>query len=120
MTLKEKHFEELTDAAARDVYERLESACAKRDGAADDCSLMLIMDYCRNEQLKGLLVKDIEARGLGREVKNYRQNYYKPNESITQLKNVIEQQRKLLNELKLTPSSRKVDETPVEDELSRF
>ena len=120
MTLKEKHFEEITDAGAREIYERLEAACVKRDGAADDCSLMLIADYCRNEQLKRMLTEDIAARGLGHEVKNYRQSYYKPNESIAQLKNVIEQQRRLLNELRLTPASRKTDVAALEDELSEF
>lgn len=120
MNLKQIHLEEITDSLARDAYGRLESAVLKRDGAVDDCSYMLIADYCRNEQLKQLLTKDINERGLGREVKNYRQSYYKPNESIAQLKNVIEQQRRLLNELKLTPASRKAETAALSDELSEF
>jgi len=120
MSIKEKHFETITEPTARDAYERLESAVMRRDGAVDDCSYMLIADYCRNEQLKQLLLSDIDARGLGREIKNYRQSYYKPNESISQLKGVIEQQRRILGELKLTPASRKAENVAIDDELSQF
>ena len=119
-SLKERHFEFITSENARDVYERLAAACEKRPGGCDDACLLLIADYCRNEQLKEMLLKDVQDRGLGREVKNYRQQYFKPNESVAHLRSVIEQQRKLLSELKLTPASNKAEQLSITDELSEF
>ena len=118
--LKDRHFEFITSDNARDIYERLAAACEKRAGECDDAAQLLIADYCRNEQLKEMLLSDIQARGLGREVNNYRQKYYKPNESVAHLRSVIEQQRKLLSELKLTPASNKAEQVTINDELQEF
>ena len=118
--LKDRHFDFITSENSRDVYERLAAACEKRPGGCDDACLLLIADYCRNEQLKKMLLSDIQARGLGREVNNYRQKYYKPNESVAHLRAVIEQQRKLLNELRLTPASNKAEQVTINDELQDF
>ncbi len=120
MSLKERHLQELSSENAKDIYARLYAAVERRDGEVSDGCLMLIMDYCRIEQLKELLNQDIAERGLGREVHNYRQTFYRENESVGKLHKCIDQQRKLLGDLKLTPASRKDAEAPLDDELSRF
>lgn len=121
MTLKERHLAELKSENAKDIYARLLAAVESRDGQASDSCLMLIMDFCRIEQLKELLNADIAQRGLGSQVHNYRQTFYRENESVAKLHKCIDQQRKLLGDLKLTPASRKDADAPIGgDELADF
>lgn len=120
MTLKKQHRLEITSERAWDAYTRLEKAVCARAGTVDDPARLLIADYARYEALKEILLADISDRGLGREVNNYRQKYYKPNESIKELRSVTEQQRKLLNELRLTPASRKEEQIRLDDGFSEF
>ena len=119
-SLRDAHMAELTSARARDLYERLERACAVRDGACDDACLTLIADAARGEQIKEMLLKDIAERGLGSTFKNYRQSYYKPNESVKEVRAVMDQQRRILKELRLTPASRNADSAIVDDGFSDF
>lgn len=121
--LATQHLEQLAEERSRDAYRRLVSACEAREGGADDAQLMLIADYARLEQLKQMLVADIDKRGLGAEYWNSKQRYYKRNESIGDLKNAIQQQSAILKALKLTPEARKLDVSPVDvagDELDAF
>jgi len=121
--LAERHLEEIAEARSRDAYMRLVRACESRPGGVDDAMLMLIADYARLENLKQLLIADINTRGLGREYFNSKQKYYKRNESIGDLKNAITQQAQLLKALKLTPEARKLDVAGVDiagDELNDF
>ena len=57
--LKDRHFGFITSENARDIYERLAAACEKRAGGCDDACLLLIADYCRNEQLKEMLQRKL-------------------------------------------------------------
>lgn len=120
MTLKEMHFAEITSERARALYEKLEAACAARDGACDEATLTLIADAARAEQMKELLQSDIRERGIGKEYSNYRQHYYRPNESVKELRAVMDQQRRILKELRLTPASRNAESVSLDDGFSDF
>lgn len=119
-SLKASHLEEIVSPRARDLYERLERACLARDGLCDDACLTLIADAARGEQIKEMLLKDIAERGLGSTYKNYRQSYYKPNESVKEIRAVMDQQRRILKELRLTPASRNADSVTVDDGFGDF
>lgn len=120
MTLKEAHFAEIQSERARALYEKLEAICTERDGGCDEATLTLIADVARNEQLKELLQKDIAERGIGGMFRNYRQTYYKPNESVKELRAVMDQQRRILKELRLTPASRGAEDAPLDDGFGDF
>ena len=72
------------------------------------------------EQIKQMLMDDIAQRGLGQERRNGRQMYWAENKSPAQLRAYMEQQRKHLGELKLTPGKRGAAEVPVDDEFDSF
>lgn len=119
--LKEKHFEALKDEKVRGVYLMLCASCDQRDGGMTDADQMLVADYARAEQIKQMAIADIAERGLGEERENGRQSYYCENKSVGILRSYTEQQRKLLAELKLTPSSRKASTVQVSaDEFDEF
>lgn len=101
------HYESITDPKAQMMYQQLCCACEQRDGGMTDAQQMLIGDFARAEQVKQMLIADIAKRGLGWEKKNGRQTYYQKNDSVPQLRAFAEQQRKILNELRLTPNSQK-------------
>lgn len=111
--LMERDFKVVTDDRARDVYLRLCGACDAREGGMQVADQQLIGDYARAEQLKYMLDDDIIARGIGKERHNGRQSYWEENKSISRRQATIEQQRKLLAELKLSAQSRKADVAPV-------
>lgn len=112
--------QDIPDERALAVFDILEAAVAKRDGEASDASLMLIADYCRAEMLKNMLNRDILERGVVNRVSNYRQSFSKPNPSVAQLRAVVEQQRKILAELRLTPVSNKAQQAPLDDDFDNF
>lgn len=113
--LQKMHFETITDAKARIMYDQLCAACEKRDGGMTDAHQMLVADCARAEQMKQMLIDDIAKRGLGYEKKNGRQTYWQKNDSVSQLRAYSEQQRKLLAELRLTPNSQKEPLLPIDD-----
>lgn len=113
MTIRDRDFAVITDERARDIYERLCAACDAREGGMTVADQQVIGDYARAEQLKYLLDADILARGIGKERHNGRQSYWEENKSLSRRQATIEQQRKLLAELKLSAQSRKADVAPV-------
>lgn len=118
--LKHMHMMSIEDPAAVSMYNMLCDACEGRDGGMADADQMLIADCARLEQTKQILIADIRERGIGQERKNGRQTYYQENKSVAAVRGVMEQQRKLLSELRLTPNSRKADVVAVNDEFSDF
>ena len=111
--IRARDFAVVTDERARDVYDRLCAACDAREGGMTVADQQVIGDYARAEQLKYLLDADILTRGIGKERHNGRQTYWEENKSIGRRQSTIEQQRKLLAELKLSAQSRKADTAPV-------
>lgn len=119
--LRDLHMQSITHPMAVDAYARLTAACESRVGGMSESEQMLVADYCRAEQIKQLMIEDIAKRGLGKERYNGKQTYYQKNESVSGVRAQADQQRKILNELKLTPASRKAE--PVElpdDEFDKF
>lgn len=113
MTIRDRDFAVVTDTRARDIYDRLCAACDAREGGMTVADQQVIGDYARAEQLKYMLDADILQRGIGKERHNGRQSYWEENKSISRRQATIEQQRKLLAELKLSAQSRKADVAPV-------
>lgn len=118
--LKKRHFESILDEDVRCLYVSLCSACTGREGGMTDADQVLVADVARAEQIKKLLIEDIQKRGIGREYTNGRQRYYQENKSLAALRAQCEAQRKHLAELRLTPNSRKAQQAAIEDEFAEF
>ena len=118
--LRESCFGRVTDEKARRVYDLICDACETRENGMTDADQMIIADVCYAEQIKALLRKDIEERGIGREVRNGRQTYWQDNKSLAHLRAYSESQRKLLAELRLTPNGRKAASVEIDDDFDSF
>ena len=118
--LRAQHFERVTDEKARKVYDYLCDACDRRSGGMTDPDQMLVSDIAFAEQIKGLLMDDIAVRGIGKEARNGRQTYWQANRSLSDLRSWSDQQRKHLNELKLTPIRRDVAAVEINDDFDNF
>lgn len=118
--LKVRHFTDITDENAQNIYEVLCAACEKREGGMTDADQMLVADIARQEQTKQLYLADIRKRGIGENRYNGRQTYYQENKSVPGMRACCEQQRRTLAELKLTPSTRKAAPAEVDDEFTAF
>ena len=119
-SMRETHFERITDEKARRVYDALIDACERRVGGMTDPDQMLVADYAYAEQVKGVLMDDIAKRGIGQERSNGRQRYWQDNKSLAGLRSFCDQQRKQLAELRLTPSSRKAESVSIDDDFDNF
>ncbi len=118
--MKREHFKRITDVMARKMYNRLCLACEKRPDGMTDPDQMLVADVAYAEQLKQLLIRDVEERGIGQERRNGRQVYWQENKSPAQIRAISEQQRKHLAELKLTPGGRKAAAVEINDDFDKF
>ena len=118
--LKKEHWEWITDPDARRMYGRLVDACERRPGGITDADQMIVADVAYAEQIKVVLRKDIAERSVGKEVRNGRQTYWQDNKSLAQLRSFVESQRKLLNELQLTPNGRKAASVDLDDDFDSF
>ena len=70
-------------------------------------SIMLVNNIVLLEQMKHHLYDDILTRGVVELFKNGSQEMFRDNKSVDKIKGIVEQQRKLQAELKLTPASEK-------------
>ena len=118
--LKREHFKKITDPIARRMYNRLCDACEKREDGLTDPDQMLVADVAYAEQLKQLLIQDVEKRGIGEERRNGRQMYWQENKSPAQIRAITEQQRKHLAELKLPPAKRHAAAVGINDDFDDF
>ncbi len=118
--LRNRHMLTITEDNAIELYDRLCLACDKREGGITDADQMIVADAARMEQMKQALLADIAERGVGEERYNGRQKYYQENKSVAQLRAYMEQQRKHLSELRLTPNSRKAASVLLGDEFDEF
>lgn len=118
--LKAMHMQTITEKNAVNMYEALCAACEMREGGMTDPDQMLVADIARAEQIKQMLIADIDARGIGGEHYNGRQRYWQENKSVAQVRAYAEQQRKHLSELRLTPNSRKAAPVMLDDEFGDF
>ena len=121
------HMEQLTgpeaeapDPVAAAMYERLCAACAKRPEGLSDQDQMLIAYIAILEQLKQQLYADIRKRGVVEDFRNGRQRMMRDNKSVQHVRMLMDQQRKHLAELRLTPNSRKAAPVPLDDGFDEF
>lgn len=70
-------------------------------------TVMLVNNIVLLEQMKYNLYDDILTRGVVELFKNGSQEMFRDNKSVEKIKGLVEQQRKLQAELKLTPASKK-------------
>ncbi|MBR6571542.1 MAG: P27 family phage terminase small subunit [Clostridia bacterium] len=118
--LRTQHMEQITNPVAIRCYDRLCEACASRPEGISDQDQMLIADIANMEQLKQQLFDDIRTRGVVEDWHNGRQRMKRENKSVATARMLMDQQRKHLSELRLTPNSRKAAQVPVNDEFDEF
>ena len=87
-------------------------------------TLMLVDNLVLLEQAKQELIADIANRGVVEFFKQGEQEMWRENKSVDKVLKIIEQQRKLQAELKLTPASDKkvagAVETDAKDAFEKF
>ena len=127
MELREQHMRQLTDPEtgqvnpmAEKMYDALCAACLKRPEGISDQDQMLVADIAKMEQLKQQLFEDIRKRGVVENYHNGRQRCMRENKSIQSSRMLMDQQRKHLAELRLTPNSRKAAQVPIDDGFEDF
>lgn len=118
--LREQHVSEINDEMAVALYDRLCAACASRPEGITDQDQILIADIARMEQLKRQLFADIARRGVVEDFHNGRQRLKRENKSVQMSRMLMDQQRKHMAELKLTPNSRKAAPVNVNDGFDDF
>lgn len=118
--MREQHMQQITDPVAVSCYERICRACESRPEGMSDQDQMLVADVATLEQLKQQLYADIRLRGVVEDWHNGRQRMKRENKSIQSARMLMEQQRKHLAELRLTPTSRKAAAVTIDDEFADF
>lgn len=114
--LKKRHLESLTTPEGREMYERTLRIVSERPDGARDTDLDMIFDLCTAEEIKMALVKDINARGAMVSTRNGRQTFVKENPSIARVCRYTEMQRKIRDNLKITPARRYHEEEEEKEE----
>ena len=120
--LKKRHLESLATPEAREMYERTLRIVQERPDGARDTDLDMIFDLCTTEEIKAALVKDISTRGAMVTTRSGRQNFVKENPSIARVCRLTEMQRKIRDNLKITPARRyhEEEEEEAEEEKDEF
>jgi len=110
----------ITRKAAQELFKLL---VAELEAASNlnDRTLILVDNMVLLEQLKGAHIDDIKKRGAVELFKQGTQELYRQNPSVLNVLKIVEQQRKLQAELKLTPASdKKVTKAVTEDEFEEY
>jgi phage terminase small subunit len=93
----------------------------EKEGTLDDRTILIVDNMVLLEQLKQEHFQDVKERGVIELFKNGSQEIFRENKSVDKILKIVEQQRKLLSELCLTPSSAKrVAEVVEVDEFEAF
>ncbi|MDR6883124.1 P27 family phage terminase small subunit [Bacillus sp. 3255] len=94
----------ITSVAARELFKILVREL-EIDNNLSERTIMLVDNMVLLEQLKRAHIEDIKKRGSVELFKNGTQEMYRSNKSVDAVLKIVEQQRKLQAELKLTPAS---------------
>ncbi|WP_241422951.1 P27 family phage terminase small subunit [Candidatus Contubernalis alkaliaceticus] len=97
---------DITNYDARRLF-RILAEELKASNQFNEKTLLLIDNMILLEQLKQDHFKDVQDRGVVELFKNGAQEMYRENKSVGSILKIVEQQRKLQAELKLTPASDK-------------
>ena len=124
--LKLEHMQQLTDESMERsvrviaMYNSLCAACEKRPEGMSDQDQMLVADIATMERLKQQLYEDIRKRGVVEDFRNGRQRMMRDNKSVQNVRMLMDQQRKHMAELRLTPNSRKAAPVSLDDGFDEF
>ncbi|URN94567.1 MAG: P27 family phage terminase small subunit [Candidatus Pristimantibacillus lignocellulolyticus] len=95
---------DITSSIAKQMFTTLVNEL-EIDGNLSERTLMLVDNIVLLEQLKRAHIADIKKRGSVEYFKNGSQEMWRDNKSVDKVIKIVEQQRKLQAELKLTPAS---------------
>lgn len=105
---------------AKDLFKLLVKEL-EESGNLNDQTILLVDNMVLLEQMKYQHLDDIKERGVVELFQNGSQTMYRQNKSVDAVLKIVEQQRKLQAELKLTPASNKrVTEAVTVDEFEEF
>lgn len=105
---------------AKDLFFILVKELGEADNL-NDRTIMIVDNMVLLEQLKYDHLDDIKKRGVVELFENGSQVMYRQNKSVDAVLKIVEQQRKLQAELKLTPASdKRVMEVVAVDEFEKF
>lgn len=100
----------ITRQLAKDLFKTLIDEL-RIDNNLSKRTIILVDNMVLLEQMKQDSIADVKKRGTVELFKNGSQEMYRDNKSVDKILKIIEQQRKLQAELKLTPASdRKVSD----------
>lgn len=106
--------------AAKDLF-KIIVAELEKESNLNDRTILLVDNIALLEQMKQELLDDIKTRGVVEFFKNGSQEMFRDNKSVDKILKIVEQQRKLLAELQLTPASAKrVEAVVARDEFEDF
>ncbi len=107
-TLRQEHMQRLADCeTAIGLYDRLCVVVSARPEGIADASQHLVAQIAELERIMELARADVAAKGIRDPYRNGRQVLDRENRSIGTIQRCIEQQRKLMSELRITPASRR-------------
>ena len=109
----------ITRDEAKQLFQVLCDELEKED-SLDSRSIMLVNNIVLLEQMKYNLYDDILTRGVVELFVNGSQELFRDNKSVDKIKAIVEQQRKLQAELKLTPASEKKIVEVIKEEHNPF
>jgi P27 family predicted phage terminase small subunit len=93
----------------------------EKEGNLNDRTMIIVDNMVLLEQLKQEHMEDIKERGVVELFKNGSQEMFRENKSVDKILKIVEQQRKLQAELKLTPASdKRIAEVVTVDEFEAF
>lgn len=106
--LRAEHTERLEGCApALKLYDQLCQVVAERPDGIDPAAQHIVAQIAELERIAELAREDIRQKGIRDKYRNGRQIVDRENKSINTIQRCIEQQRKLMSELRITPASRK-------------
>lgn len=118
--MREMHMQTITDELAVTMYDSLCAEYERNYGDLPGSAQTMISDIAIMEQSKRLYYANIAKRGVMEHFQQGRQSFERENKAVSMAKALAEQQRKMLNELKLTPTSQRVRADDSEDDFSSF
>lgn len=106
--LRREHMERLDECApAIRLYDRLCQVVADRPEGIDAAAQHIVAQLAELERIAELAREDVRQKGIRDKYRNGRQTVDRENKSINTIQRCIEQQRKLMSELRITPASRR-------------
>lgn len=97
----------ITEKPALNLFKSVIEEYSQTNGEINKTVLFIAESISMLENTKQKLLVDIKERGVVEYFVNGSQEMYRDNKSIDKVNKIVEQQRKLLAELKLTPASQK-------------